>query len=86
MNLKKFWVVFGDSAHLACSTRRAQIIEKFSVHFFVLTPLGRDIILVIDGFHWTNGFTRSAIDAFIWLDIHHAIAFIDAVNWALFNT
>ncbi len=33
----------------------------------------------------TDWLARAAIDALIRLDVQHAIAFIDAVHWALFD-
>jgi hypothetical protein len=47
--------------------------------------LTRDIIFVIDGFYWTHGLTRTAIHALIWLDVEHAIAFINAIHRTFFD-
>jgi hypothetical protein len=44
-----------------------------------------DIIFVIDGLNWANWLTSTAVHAFIWVDVEHAIALINAVHWALID-
>jgi hypothetical protein len=48
--------------------------------------LSWNIIFIINRLNWANWFTCSTIHTLIRLDIHHSIALIDAINWALFNT
>jgi hypothetical protein len=44
-----------------------------------------DIIFVIDSLDWTDWFASPAIDALIWMYVEHAIAFVDAIDWAFID-
>jgi hypothetical protein len=70
---------------LCSSTWGAKFYEKLGINFWILFPFAWNVILVIDSFHWTDRLARTAIDALIRLDVEHAVAFIDAINWALFD-
>jgi hypothetical protein len=45
----------------------------------------RDIIFIVDRFYGTNRFACAAINALVWMDIKHPVAFVDAIYWALFD-
>jgi len=45
-----------------------------------------EVVFVIDRFDWVNWFARSAVDAFVWVDVHHACTLIDAVDGTFFDT
>jgi uncharacterized membrane protein YGL010W len=70
---------------LACTTWGSELNEELAINCAILLPLRWDIIFVIDRFHRTDWLTGTTIHALIGLDIEHAIAFIDAIHWALFD-
>jgi hypothetical protein len=80
------WVIAWNRAHLCSATWRTHLVEKVNVDLVVVTPLTWDVVLVVDGFYWANGLTRTTVNALIRVDVEHAVALIDAVNWALVNT
>ena len=45
-------------------------------------PIGRDIGVDENSAHWALWFAQTAVDALVWVDIHHVIAFVDAVHRA----
>jgi hypothetical protein len=48
--------------------------------------LSRNIIFVIDSLDWADWLTSATIHALVRLDVHHPIAFIDAINRTFFDT
>jgi hypothetical protein len=57
--------------------------KVIGVDLDVLTPLLGDSILFEDCAHWTGGFTRTAIDTLIWINIELAvpIVVVFAASW-----
>lgn len=51
-----------------------------------LSPLFWNIVFVVDSFSWADWFAGAAVNTFVGLDVHHAIAFVDAIYWAFFDT
>ena len=49
-------------------------------------PIGRDIGVDENSAHWALWFAQTAVDALVWVDIDHVIAFVDAVDWANSHT
>ena len=45
----------------------------------------RQIIFVMNGFAWAHWLAGSAVNAFIRVDVEHAVAFINAVDRAFFG-
>jgi hypothetical protein len=48
--------------------------------------LFRDIVFIVNGLNGAYRLTRTAVNTFVWLDVQHAVAFIDAIHRTLFNT
>jgi hypothetical protein len=78
-------VVFIDQANFACATRRTHAIEELDVGCGVLLPLLGNVVFVVDRFNRADRFAGAAINTLIGLDVEHAVALVDAVNWALFD-
>jgi len=70
---------------LCSSTWRAKFYEKLGINFWILFPFAWNVILIIDRLYWTDRLAGTAIDALIRLDVEHAVAFINAIHWALFD-
>ena len=78
-------VVLIDETNLASAARRTYAVKELNVGSGVLLPLLWHVIFVVDGFHRADRFAGTTVHAFIRLDVEHAVALIDAVNWALFD-
>jgi hypothetical protein len=48
--------------------------------------LAGNIIFIIDGFDRTYWLTSSTVHTLIWLDVHNAVTFINAINRTLLDT
>jgi hypothetical protein len=70
---------------LCSSTWGAKFYEKLGINFWILFPFAGNVILIINRLDWTDRLARTAIDALIRLDVEHAVAFINAIHWALFD-
>jgi hypothetical protein len=68
------------------STRGTQFSEELGVRGRVVLPFLRNIIFIEDGFYRAHWFAGSAIHTLVRLDIEHAIALVDAIDGALFDT
>jgi hypothetical protein len=75
-------VVSRNWANLGSTTWGTNLGEKVNVRFVVLTPLARQVIFVVNGFHWANWLASTAVHALIRVDVKHAVALIDAVHRA----
>ena len=65
---------------------RTNLVEKLNVGRVVLGPFFRSVVLVIDSLDRAHRLARTAIDAFVGVDVEHPVSLIDAVHWALINT
>jgi hypothetical protein len=72
-------------ANFASAARGADLNEKFGIDLAELLPLRRNIIFIIDGLNWANGFASTAVNTLVGLDIKHARTLIDAINRAFFD-
>jgi hypothetical protein len=79
-------VVSRDRSDFGSTARGTNLREEVNVRFVVLAPLARQVILVVDGFHWTNGLASTAVNTLIRVDVKHAVALINAVDRALVDT
>jgi hypothetical protein len=79
-------VVVVDDADLGGSTRRPHLFEELDIGRVVLSPLRRNVIFVVNRFHWAHWFTGATVNTLIGVDVEHPIAFIDAIDRALINT
>jgi hypothetical protein len=77
-------IMIGE-ANFCSTTRGPNLNEEFRINLRKFFPLTWDIIFVIDRFNWADRLAGSTIDALIGLDVEHAITFVDAIDWALFN-
>jgi hypothetical protein len=78
-------VILVDDAHLGGTTRGPHLHKELHVGGVILRPLLWQIILVIDGLHWTYRFTRTTVHTFVRMDIEHSVALIDAIHRAFVN-
>jgi hypothetical protein len=77
-------IMIGE-ANLCSATRGPNLNEELCIDLRKFFPLTWNIIFVIDCLNWADRLAGSTIDALIGLDIEHAVAFVDAIDWALFN-
>jgi hypothetical protein len=80
------WVVSRNRSDFGSTARGTDLGEKVNVRFVILTPLTRQVIFVVNGFHWANWFASTTIHTFIWVDIEHTITLVNAVDGALIDT
>jgi hypothetical protein len=78
-------VISSSWANLARSTRGTDFNKELGINLAKLFPLPRNIIFVVDSFYWANWLTGTAIHALIWLDVKHAIAFVNAIHGTFFD-
>jgi hypothetical protein len=71
--------------NLCSSTRRTKFYEELSINLRKLFPISWNVILIIDRLDWADRLAGAAIYALIRLDVEHAVTFIDAIHWALFD-
>jgi hypothetical protein len=74
-------VISRDWSNLGSSSWRSNLREEVHVCLVVFTPLARKIVFVIDGLHWADWLTCTAVHALIRVDVKHAIALVNTVNW-----
>jgi hypothetical protein len=79
-------VIAFNWTNLGSSARRSNNTKEFNIGLVVVSPLSRKVILVVDSFNRTYWFTSSTVDTLIWVDVEHAVTFVDAVNRALSYT
>lgn len=79
-------MILTGSSYFAGAAWRAEFIEELGINFLKFTPLGWDIVFVINRFDWADRFAGATIHTLIRLNVEHPIALIDAIDWALFDT
>jgi hypothetical protein len=79
-------VIACDRAYLGSAARGTCCVKEFNVGLVVVSPLSWKVILVVNSFHRTYWLTCATVNTLIWVDVKHAVTFIDAVNRALSNT
>jgi hypothetical protein len=79
-------VIPRDWSNFGSSSWRSNLTEEVNICLVVLAPLTRKIVFVIDRLNWANRLARTAVHTLIRVDIKHAVALVDAVNWALIDT
>jgi hypothetical protein len=75
-------VVTGNWSHLCSTSWGSHLGEEVNIDLVIVRPLPREVILVVDCLDRAHGFTCSTIHTLVWVDIEHAIAFVDAVDGA----
>ena len=75
------WVIACYWTDLGSTTRRTNLIEEVDVDLVVVAPLPWKVILVVDGFDWTDWLASTAIHTLVRVNVEHTVALIDAVNW-----
>ena len=58
------------------------LLGHIPILFDVTLPVRRNIGVDKDRRDGTLGFTEAAINALVWVDVHHVIAFVNAVHRA----
>jgi hypothetical protein len=52
----------------------------FGIDLNVFLPLLRHIVFVKDGFDWAFRDAGFAVDALVWVDVEHLVAFVEALD------
>jgi hypothetical protein len=78
-------VIAFNRTHLGSTARRTYCVKEFNVGLVVISPLSRKVIFVVDSFYRTYRFTSTTVNTLVWVDVKHAVTFVDAVNRALSN-
>jgi hypothetical protein len=78
-------VISRDWANFGSSSWRPNLREEVNVGLVVLAPLTRKIVFVIDRLNWANRLTGSAVHALIRVDVEHAVALVNTVNWTFID-
>ena len=78
-------MVVVDDAKFRRSAWRTEFVEEVDVSVVVVFPLVWSVVFIEDRFHRANRLARTAIDAFIRVDVEHAVAFVNAVNGTFVN-
>src|SRR6202034_3886462 len=68
------------------ATEGSELSEEVRVDLRVLVPLFGDVVLVVDRLDRADRLAGTAVDAFVWVDIKHPSALIDAVDRAFLDT
>jgi hypothetical protein len=79
-------VISRDWSNFGSPSWGSNLREKVNIGLVVLTPFTRKIVFVIDSLYWANWLTSTAVHTLIRVDVKHAVALVDAVNWALIDT
>src|SRR5262249_34737722 len=74
-----------DLTNLGGAAERSEVLEEFVVCSRVVLPLLRDVVLVEDRLDRAHRLARAAVNALIRADVEHAVALVDAVDWALLD-
>jgi hypothetical protein len=78
-------VVAWNWTDLCSATRRSDLGKEVHVHSVVVAPFTRDIVFVVNSFDWTNRLAGSTVHTLVWVDVEHAVTFIDAIHRALID-
>ena len=79
-------MVVVNGTKTGCAAGRSQVFEELSVDIVVFRLVFRQIILVVDGLHGTDGLACPAVHAFLGVDVEHPIALINAIDRTLLDT
>ncbi len=78
-------VVATDFADFGGAAWRTDHVEELNICLVIVSPLRWQVVFVIDCFDRANWLAGTAVDAFIRVNIEHAVALIDAVDWAFLD-
>jgi hypothetical protein len=78
-------VISWNWANLGSASRGPNLGEEVNVCLVVLAPLTRKIVFVIDRLNWANGLASSTVHALIRVDVEHAVALVNTVNWTFID-
>jgi hypothetical protein len=79
-------VISRDWSNFGSPSWRSNLREEVHVCLVVLAPLTGKIVFVIDRLYWANWLTSTTVNTLVRVDVKHAVALIDAVDWALIDT
>ena len=82
---RNFCVIGSGSAYLAGTTWRTNFNEEFAINCAKFSPLGWNVIFIINRLDWADRLARATVNALIWLDVKHPIALINAINGTLLD-
>src|SRR6185312_9322687 len=76
-------VILRDDAGLGRTPGGPEILEELDVRLVVVGPLVWGVVFVEDRLDGAHRLARATVDAFVWVDIEHPRALVDAVDGAL---
>ena len=79
-------MVSWNRTNLGSSSRGTNFAEELYVGLVVVSPLGRQVIFVVNGLYRAYWLTGTSVHTLIWVDVEHAVTLVNTVNWALGNT
>src|SRR5699024_2320766 len=78
-------VVFVDDSVGGGPARGADVVEEVDVGRVVVLPFLGHIVFEEDRLDGADGFARTAVDAFVGVDVERALTLVDAVDRAFFD-
>src|SRR5699024_5132743 len=72
-----------DLADLGGPTGGTQVVEEVHVGIVEVRPLLGEVVLVVDGLDGADRLTRATVNAFVRVDVEHALTLVDAIHGAL---
>src|SRR5690606_33177490 len=78
-------MVARDHADLGGTAGRPDFGEELDVRRVVVRPLVRQVVFVVDGLDGADRLARTAVDAFVGLDVEHPVALVNAVDGAFID-
>ena len=78
-------MVVADKANFRSAARRSDSVKEFDIGFVVVGPLCWQVVFVVNRLNRANWLASSAVHTLIRVNVKHAIALVDAVDWAFFN-
>jgi len=79
-------VIAWDWTNFGSATWGTNGAKEFNICFVIVGPLCWQIILVVNGFNWTNRLASTTVNTLIGVDVEHTVTLIDAVHRTFGNT
>jgi hypothetical protein len=79
-------VISRDWSNFGSSSWRSNLREEVNIGLVVLTPFARKIVFVVNSLYWANRLASSAVHALIRVNVEHAVALVNTVNWTFIDT
>jgi hypothetical protein len=79
-------MVMMNHAHFGGTAWGTDLFEELHVGGVILSPLLRNVVLIINGLDRTHRHARTTVHTFIRVNVEHAIAFINTIHRAFVDT